>query len=68
MSLLFSHWKDEESFEEKYNKIFGSDKQGRSLAELENDIENSLNNNFTSRSERKQLLKIQEEINNSRQS
>lgn len=63
MSFLFSHWKDDETNEEKYNKIIGSDFSGRDESELRKDIEKSLENNFTSRIERKELLNLLEKIN-----
>ena len=62
---IFSHWKDEETFEEKYNNIIGSDELGRKIEDVKKDIEKLLDNNFTSKLERKQLLNLQEDINNS---
>lgn len=67
MSILFSHWKEEETFEEKYNNILGCDEQGRSISTLKKDVEKSLSNNYTSKTERKQLLNLQQEIYNSEQ-
>jgi len=69
MSFLFSHWKDEESPEQKYNSIIGSDNTiGRTEKELLKDIELSINNNYTSRQERKSLLNLFQEINKPNQS
>jgi hypothetical protein len=61
---LFSHWKEEETNEEKFNNITGSTEQGRTESELKKDIERKLSDNYTSRTERNKLLNLSEIINN----
>ncbi len=67
MSFLFSHWKEEETHEEKYNHIDGGTQIGRTEAELEKDIEKKLADNHTSRTERIDLLELYSQINNNTQ-
>lgn len=64
MSLLGRNWIEESTNEEKYNSIFGiQNTQGKNNIELIKDIEKSIDDNYTTKLERKQLLKLQQEIN-----
>jgi len=63
MAMFGSGWKEEETNEEAYRKITGYDFCG-SEDELQKEIEIKLESNWTSRTERNQLMDLQAKINN----
>jgi hypothetical protein len=64
MAMFGSSWKQEESNEESYNKITGSKYSGRSSSELRKDIEKSINDPYSSKTERNALRDLLNKLNN----
>jgi len=58
MSIIGSSWKEEPTPEEQYEEITGNKFQG-TQKELEKEIEKSLDNNWTSKTERSKLRDLQ---------
>lgn len=63
MSILGSNWKEEETPQEKYDKIIGGEFYGDEN-ELRKQIEKDIDNNFTSKTERRDLMDLFNELEN----
>lgn len=64
MGIIGGNWKDEETNEEKYVNIVGGTIVGRSEKEIDKEIDKSLEDGYTSRSERTKLMDLKQQINN----
>lgn len=62
MGIIGRNWSEDPALEEQYEEITGNKFNG-SKRDLEKEIELGINNNFTSRTERKKLIDLQNNIN-----
>jgi hypothetical protein len=62
MSIIGSNWKDEPTDREKYEEITGHEFHGTD-EELAKQIDKDIDNGWTSRSERKNLINLRADIN-----
>jgi len=67
MATFGRSWIDEPTDEEKYEEITGHPFQG-TKKELEKEIEKTVDNNWTSKTERRKLIDLQVEIDSNKPS